>query len=259
MNSFKLYVTGAQGVGKTAITKLLLNILENTEALQIVEVDFLKDAFRRNINIMKEKLGKVFPENPEGNEIAKYFCEQTESILGEREFRKALKDSSYDHNFDELDKQSIYLFPRLIHALERHTEKGISTIIEGLNIPIERLIEHYREKAEKDKKFNMDSIMIVNLWVDTLENHTKRIELRISDRQLVDDEAENQLSFMKNIFKINERYKDITEEMKVNNTDIHIYNIDNSGQKDKYTVAMEIIEKIAQSGNFIGSEFLRTK
>jgi len=40
-NNFKLFITGVQGAGKTMVSKRLQNVLINSEALQIAEVDLV--------------------------------------------------------------------------------------------------------------------------------------------------------------------------------------------------------------------------
>jgi len=277
-NDFKLYVTGAQGVGKTAITKQLLNILKNTEALQIAEVDFVKDALRKDIEINDERFKSLLDglqEKPQRHEklqgarkgkasrktpkkttgvtssIALLLRDASEHILGDAEDRLAMIASSYELNIAELEKQSGYIFPRLMNAIERHTEKGIPAIIEGLNIPLDQLIKYYREKTTKENDFSLDSIMIINLSVDSIDNHRNRMNLRITDRQLEKDEATKQLEHLNNLYAINQHCIAMAEKAKKENPDIRIYNIDNSGQKDKYTVAMEIIDLIAKSDNFV--------
>jgi len=241
-NGFKLFITGVQGIGKTMISKRLQSMLKNNEMLQIVDVDSLKDGFRKEIQIRKEKLHE---RNMCFRDI-QWFYEE-ESLL------ESVLETSYNLGVEGIEKQSEYIFPRLMNALERHAEKGIPTIIEGLNIPIDKLVEYYREKKASDSDFNLSSIVIVNICVSSDKVLEQHIKSYVNDRQLTGEEREKQNNDLNKLWELGQYFEKKTEKLIRANPDMWIRNIDNSGirDEDKDIAIKEIIQLIVDSGNFV--------
>jgi len=238
-SGFKLFITGVQNVGKTMISKRLQTILKNNDALQIIEVDFLKDFFHKDILMLKKKA------NEHGMKL-----NELRWILEDMSLHQTISGTSYILDFDGIEKQSEYLFPRLMHAVERHTEKGIPTIIEGQNIPVDKLIKYYREKKINDLNFDLNSIIIVNLYVNSIEDLEKHLNFRIIDRQLAGKEKEKQETEILDLWKLNEYLKASVEKLKEKNQDMNIAVIDNSGIEDMDVAVRPIINLIEKTNNF---------
>jgi len=241
-NGYKLFITGVQSAGKTMVSKRLTNALINSEALQIAEVDLLKDGFRKDISMLEEKLAKRNMK----------FCDFA-WLYGDVSFLDAVLETSYRLGIEGIEKQSEYLFPRLMNALERHTEKGIPAIIEGLNIPIDKLIEYYRDKKEREPDFDLRSINIVNLCVNSIDTLRQHIESRVEDRQQTGEERKKQEDDLPRLWEINQYLEQKTEKIRSENPDMYVRNIDNSGIRinDKDMAVDEIIQMIDQTGNFV--------
>jgi predicted MPP superfamily phosphohydrolase/2-phosphoglycerate kinase len=240
-NNFKLFITGVQSAGKTTVSKRLLTILKNSEALQTVEVDFIKDVLREDVQIIQNKLSDH-----------KLDFKDYRVILENEELCKALLETSYNLPSEKIDIQSKYIFPRLMSAIERHTKKGIPAIIEGLNINVEELVEYYKNKKEKDKSFVMGSVMIINLTLKNEELLRKHLESRIKDRGIEGDEKERQENDLEGLWKIHEYYKNRVAilESEIGKLGITVKNVDNSGMEDKDIAVREIINLINETKNF---------
>ncbi|MDR0919594.1 MAG: metallophosphoesterase [Oscillospiraceae bacterium] len=240
-NNFKLFITGVQSAGKTTVSKRLLNRLKNSEALQTVEVNFIKDVLREDVQRIQNKL---FDHELD--------FKNYDVILESDELCNALLETSYNLPPEKLDIQSKYIFPRLMSAVERHTKKGIPAIIEGLNINVEELIEYYKNKAKEDNSFDINSVMIINLTLENEELLRKHLESRIKDRGIEGDEKEKQENDLEGLWKIHEYYKNRVEKVKseISELGITVKNVDNSGMEDKDVAVREIIKLINETKNF---------
>lgn len=140
-----LLISGVPGVGKTTIS---YNLLKQVPCFRIIEeTDILRDALRGYNVTLLQKYGSPL-----------------EKIFFDLEI--------YDHNkllsFLEAKQQCILMKNSIRYIIERQQRKGIATIINGVHIIPETLIE----------LLNSPSIYFINLYVRSEESLRQRLSKR---------------------------------------------------------------------------------
>ena len=144
-NGLILLISGVPGVGKTTIS---YNLLKQLPEFRIIEeTDILRDALRGYNAMLFNKYGTALEEILKDTEIY-----SNQKLL----------------SFSEAKQQCLLMKTSIEYIIARQQRKGICTIINGVHIVPEALVE----------LLNNPLIRFVNLYVSSEENLQKRLEKR---------------------------------------------------------------------------------
>ena len=152
-NGLILLISGVPGVGKTTIS---YNLLKQLPEFRIIEeTDILRDALRGYNAMLFNKYGTALEEMLKDTEIY-----SNQKLL----------------SFSEAKQQCLLMKTSIEYIIARQQRKGICTIINGVHIVPEALVE----------LLNNPLIRFVNLYVSSEENLQKRLEKRDPDSYMLD-------------------------------------------------------------------------
>jgi 2-phosphoglycerate kinase len=227
----KIFILGAPGVGKTTVANRLPNHFKS-DNLEVIEVDFIKDIIRENFDKFNDILDDTEP------------CDYIKKIMVEKlsAKKKLVDSSSYKLNIEELLEQNQYILDSLIAACDKREEKGVPTILEGVNLDIETL---YRKYSNIPALFK--SIFIFDLYMKNDNEHKLRIQNRNEVRGIENKKAEEYLENFEKLRSINTRYQETClNHTKKYKDGFNVFIIDNAESKKIDDTVKEIVGHIKE-------------
>lgn len=214
-----IFISGASGVGKTTISRKLLDYFP--EILVIQEVDLIREVVRSYNEIFKLK--SHLPRE----------CEWLKQLLN----NDILQKSTSQLTLKEMLHQSMFLILPIKAICKRLKKKGIPAIIEGTNIVYEQLIN-----TSHEGKYFIDSTNIIyfNLYVSNATIHRKFLNNRLKAQGL----PELSEDVFMHIRRINDFMQKQTNEI-INGSKLYsnsFFNIDTSCIQ--YDPVSKIVESI---------------
>lgn len=201
---FILLISGVPGVGKTTISYTLL---KHCSPFRIIkETDILRDSLRGYNAMLFEKYGPAL-----------------KTLLYDLEIYDNMKLLS----LSEAKQQCLLMKKSLEYTIARQQRKGIATIINGVHIVPETLVD----------LLNNPNIMFINLYVTSEENLYQRLLKR--------DPESYMLQHIPFIYKTNIDLFHSTKKL-TSSYNKHIYNIDVTSMsiKDTSTEILKYIQNI---------------
>lgn len=213
---YKIFISGATGVGKSTIARNLLNIIPDFVIIE--EADMLREAVRGENDRIIDLISNYANQNNQGE----LFNKETLKLLLKYD---SLKSSTVDLHYEELNEQCKLILEPLEKVCFRLMNKGMPAIIEGVNLSFEAMFDnpdslYFVSLDSKDTLF-------LNLYVNNSKEHRSRLIQRCSDRRDNAQTRTRYLTKLSNIRNTNDiQYEKVeTYAKKYNN----VYNIDTTG------------------------------
>lgn len=220
----KVFISGAPGVGKTTIANKLLPFFES-DNLEVIEVDFIKDVLREDFDLFSSIITDLAPCN--------YLMENAQKKIKHQ--RQIIEPSSYKLEYEKLLEQNDYIFKRLISACNKREEKGVPTILEGVNLSIDIIHDEYKNFPSL-----LRNIFLIDLFMENKEGHRHRLEHRNIKRNIdnkraaeyLDDDNFERLRF------IDKKYREECKQYRSSNpkSGINVLMIDNTSDDPLETI-----------------------
>lgn len=217
---YKIFISGATGVGKSTIARNLLNIIPDFVIIE--EADMLREAVRGENDRIIDLISNYATQNNQGE----LFNKEALKILLKYD---SLKSSTVDLHYEELNEQCKLILEPLEKVCFRLMNKGMPAIIEGVNLSFEAMFDnpdslYFVSLDSKDTLF-------LNLYVNNSKEHRNRLIQRCNDRR---DNAQTRTRYLTKLSNIRN-----TNDIQFEKVEIYakkynnVYNIDTTGSLEE--------------------------
>lgn len=213
---FQIFISGATGVGKSTIARQLLMTIP--QFVLIEEADMLREAIRSENDRIVEQIVSHF------NGMEGINRESLQELLR----YDILKKSTIDLQYDDINEQCKLILEPLERVCFRLMDKGMPTIIEGVNLSFAAMFED--SESSYSTFLDDNNKLFLNFYLSNQNEHKERLKQRSEERREDARKRQRYMQRFQNIRRTNDQMQQKAQEYANNYS--NVYNIDTTGTPD---------------------------